>query len=925
MESVALFSKAKIFSFKLFKRYFFLALVFQVLLGMILISGVLIGGEFYRSKSYETFFKGDRRNYEFQTLGSPYAKMVVTWDYEYKNSENFNFNNNILQNILNIPSIGYYELNINLYESSGPGLLFFIQSPEVYRQENINNPENATITESAKNYLETNNKSLNPDDFPFLSKPVFPVVTFDTNQVDMVSLSTDYINLSQIFNFNHSVTLFIWYSAPDHRFKSSTELNLYIQQINDDIESNINLFLLPVQINIKNPIFISQEQYIFSLLEDWYLLKIIDKFFQYLWFYFLLIFVCTFLILLILLKNQSNHLALLLIRGMKLKELTSRILINIIFGLLLGNIIFFIALIFLPDSLTFVPISNIASTLLISQLIFSLTLIFSFIVLMRIFSSYYVNPEEEPIIQRDENIFQIAKIKYKSIFNKAFSYSIKVPKTFYILLISNFMLLLIIHLAYFFLLIPFNAFFTITNLLFVFLGFQLLVLNFLFFENFLFFMVFTKKDLYWINSFSQILRKLQSNRQLILIAFLSFTLVFQVGTAINNFKRDNIYSDLQKSGDIAFTPSSEEINNQIYQNLSGMDHVISYYSIFKFNSNINENTSNIKSELTIITNETSFYSMRPYVEGVLDHKITWETFLLQTEGVILYKDLSLNHGLKIGDFITISIPTLSLYFSSPILSIYYAGIDPLYTGIIVTESLVKKQLELAGFAQSSFENALINNNWLEESFYDLNQRYFYLSIDNDTNINSVANNLHELYRLHYDKTEFKDFGDLRIITEKQWLPIEYKTYEDFFLIEMFPLLIGMGSTLFLLFLVIFISFRSIIRDNKTYLNLLTLRGISHFSIRNFLVGIQFVKFFLVLLGSIMVSFGLISLLQSQNYFGQSYRLQVSKGIIPQFSIFTLKDWVVVLVILGVFALMSSIIQLYVIMKNKFEPLLDSAM
>ncbi|OLS18425.1 MAG: hypothetical protein HeimC3_02470 [Candidatus Heimdallarchaeota archaeon LC_3] len=916
----------KIFSFKLFKRYFFLALLFQILLGMILISGMVVGGEFSRSTSYNTFFIGDLRNIERQTLGSPYTKLSIRWDYELNDTNIVLIPDNIMQNILDIPLIGYHELTIDLYTNNQSNLPFSILSPDLYRRERGYNPENAIIAESTKNYLDMINSSLiDPNEFPFLSKSVVPVVSSEINQETPIFLSTDYVNLSKIFSFNHSTTLNIWYSSPDREFMSITELNLYINQLNEDIESKIKLFLFPVQTSIKNSEFISLDQIFFDLIVDWYSLKIIDKFFQYLWFYFVLIFICTLIILLIFLKNQSSHLALLLIRGMTLQDIKIRILVNIIFGLSLGNLIAFIILIFLPDELTFFSISTLVFSLLLTQVIFSLALIFSFIMLMQIFSSFYVNPEEEPVIHSDENIFQIAKIKYKTIFTNISNYRISFPKYFYLLLGTTFLLLILIHLAEFLFFIPLNSFFTVKNLLFILLGLQFLVIGIFFIENLLLLFLNLKKDFLWISSLSHILRKLQSNRQLILVALLILTLMFQAGTAFNSFKRDELFSNLQKSGDIIFTPLSEENNTQIYQNLSIMEHVQDYYGIYQFESIINENSSFINTGLTIITNETSFYSMRPYVEGVLDQKHNWEKFLLQSEGILLYKDLSEKFGLKVGDAITISIPILSLSLSAPILSIYHAGIRPLYTGIIITESLLEKQLLLKGLDPLSFEKALNNNTWSEYPYFNLNIRHFYLSIDNDNNIFSVVNKFHQLYRLGYDKTEYKVLGEIDVITEKQWLPFEYKTYEEFFLIEMFPLLIGVIFTLFLLFLVIIITLIAIIRDNKTYLRLLTLRGISYYSIRNYLVGIQFIKFFLVSLSSTILSYGIISVMQSARYLSGNPRMEISRGTIPQFYIFSFNDWGVILVILGLIALLTSFIQYLVIRKNRFEPLLDSAM
>ncbi|OLS21694.1 MAG: hypothetical protein HeimC3_34480 [Candidatus Heimdallarchaeota archaeon LC_3] len=568
--------------------------------------------------------------------------------------------------------------------------------------------------------------------------------------------------------------------------------------------------------------------------------------------YFLVFVIIIFCLLcLISLFNSQDILRILVIRGYSFSLiilfLFAYLLLGLISGYLLsviGEIVFFI---FLFDQI------SVERLLIDSFLAFFGSSVFFLITLASIvlfYSIVYVKPDIEPELRNTENFFSRISIIPKQRRQEESKFKL----IFFLLLFSLFIksiTILKFSLLFTQEIISFLDDFNYFNDVLLIILFS--TLFFLYSENILILInqrVLSQNKFMISKVFSKMTFKTMLNNLLFTLIIITAILI---GTSQYNYHINVVEASYHFNHDVEFIPSSEYSNEEVTGILDTITFNFSYFSLIVLNIDIyssNQNQSTSKT-ITLLNNIDDFNVMRPLSLYSNIQTQSWNEFVQNESGLIIYQSLAEELSLKQNDYLNIgfNLNGEKLWISAKIIGFYFGNMYPLMTHLILPfqflNSTLQSEIDKYHYYEGWYyetENETISENIFRKYYFQLDNRNFKPLLENVlmTNFNPDSENY--IYISVYSETFDPNFNNFftQLTTR---LNINFKT---------FYLLINLLLILLLFLFLLVINYRLYFIHNLKNTSLLMKYGYSKSQLTNIINKIQIFDFIVISLISIFV-------------------------------------------------------------------------
>ncbi|OLS27672.1 MAG: hypothetical protein HeimC3_02490 [Candidatus Heimdallarchaeota archaeon LC_3] len=895
--------------YKIFRIFFLLGFFIQIsLLLFVINTETTVLQQTSKNLTYEIFDK-TQRNY---FLSSPHGEL--TWEYQpgLTNSQDLQSSyGNFLTNIIfSYNNTKYSILTITVvveYNNSPMTINILSNFDDIFTSS-----YNDQIILSKATFDSLKVFSFNQSDFSILNQNMTVQANFDLLPSNLY-ISLTNINLSQLTTYNHVVTVNYWLEKPNYSY-SISQLYYYFNNTFEGLKNEITAYEFAQQIHSVN--FNDHYKNSFDKIEKEHE-SLINTLQSY---QFLLILIIVFSGLLlshIIIFNNTKTFILLFIKGLSYQQFKSLILLSEMSGLICGiPVLLILTPVILVNPLSLDSV--IENTLIISIGVL-ICFILGHVLLFLILDRQFLPPDAEPLDQNEDNFLNKDEITLKpqisekksGILQNSILFLIFI--TLIIFLINSFKSDLYLPIIIEQLLEPIYFFILITIILLLLINITDISDRFIF--------IFLKHVLpqKFLSIFPRLIDlKFKNLNTFIIIVLFSISLL-QVSIFSNNADKVQLIEALKENGDIIFNPPQNYTNNQVYEKLIKNDQIESFYSIFYIPigfSSLNITQIEDQASLLVINNKTNFYSMRSYVDGVLQSKDQWNKFILENDGILIHSSIAKRHQLELGSklFVKLILNELEMFINFNIVGIYNGGIEPIVTPFVTTMEYINKII-------SNFESIIHNiNSWEENLIFPTDNsnyiRSFYLKTRPTISFLSI-----QIALIHSFDMYEKLSGNINIIrgliidknesNTHKTLPLESNELSNFFILGYFLTII---ATLFYFSFLIHVS----TTKKKQLFNLLCIRGYTEGSIKNLWLLTNLLRFTLVLISSVILWFCMLNL-----YYYKVENLDfptLALGTVPNMPLISFN--LMLLTFTSVLMFLSIMIGVFLIIrrKMKIEPL-----
>lgn len=876
------------------------------------VAGLTVGGSTVtREVAYSTYFEETGTAIQEGVL--PYPKAEVTWKFNKTTNERDQVLVDDFLDVLSLKQVTSVKLELVLQIKVPFSLRVNIRSEYYFSTSNHYYPGQPIVNSQTLQFLQEHNMTtLDPSSFPLFTREITPLeVDRGGFQDKTLYVSWEMVNKSRLFQFNHTGDLMVWFGTSAVKFSTHQAM---IKEVNQSITEFDMKFddLVSQSLNqITNYQSISYIDLFEKEIIKFHREQVISHYFAQDIIYVILAFLSAVALVLVTVEHHNSTLRLLLIRGASSYQLKGFILLMFSLGMVFSAIIFVGVTICTPPSLSFLPLHPFLPTLVFFQVILGTTAVAMVGMVLLLSGRMYRAPDEEPVAGKKYNIFRIPHYDE--------NYSDPSPSIWFPLFSLLLVLLLITYLVlYFFetIILHSNGSSVLNKWLLIFL-----------LAAFILYLLFYWTDLIskptslssphgWLWIPFRILKKTNNKKLLGTFVILSLFLTLQLGSAMFEYRKQNLFVDLNEAGDLYLTVPSTTTNTEVFSFLNQYDMVSSYYAVFIVPGQVSLGGEPLSSDLTVIANESTFYELRPYVPYTMHDEADWNVSFLDHEGAIIYRSFAEEAGLEKGDKFSLSLPTMGYEVEVPVTGVYEGGYYPLWTEVIFTMTLLES-LVTAQYTNSSVGGTISSLNYGNAKFDGRNTRLFYLDVVQDIDVNKVRLDLIGQFG------STREFGNVvEVVEPRKWLDPSYRPLNGFLGTTVLPLVVGGAMTLLLLLFLLFSSTYIEVQSGYIHLKLLVTRGVSHKTLVGFWVSTGLLRFFFFLSCPIVLGIQLVMRMTNYKVIDGGNDVPVAWGYVPEFPLLTSSDWCLVLVSILVLLAFYGSFQLWLFRRYRIEPLLE---